>query len=120
LGLVGLVLASIGVYAVTAYAVTRRTREIGIRMALGAERAQVIALVLKNGMSLVGTGCAIGLLLAYVASRLAAASPLNVPPNDFWAFAGAAALFGVVGFIACLTPLTRATRIDAASALRYD
>jgi predicted permease len=120
LGLVGLVLASIGVYAVTAYAVTRRTREIGIRVALGAERARVITLVLREGMSLVGIGCGIGLLLSYIASRLAAASPLNVPPNNLWVFAGAAALFAVVGFVACLTPVTRATRIDAASALRHD
>jgi predicted permease len=120
LGIVGLVLASIGVYGVTAYAVTRRTREIGIRMALGAERPQVITLVLREGMSLVGAGSAIGLLLAYIASRLAAASPLDVPPNDFRSFAGAAALLGVVGFIACWTPVRRATRIDAASALRHD
>jgi predicted permease len=120
LGLVGLALASIGVYGITAYAVTRRTREIGIRMALGAERSQVIGLVLREGMSLVGAGSAIGLLLAYVASKVAAASPLNIPANDLWPFLAAAVLFAIVGFIACLTPVARATQISTVVALRHD
>src|SRR5882762_6717796 len=69
-GLVGLLLASIGIYGVVAYSVARRTREIGLRMALGADRADVIRMILRQGMSLVAIGSAIGLVLAAAASRL--------------------------------------------------
>lgn len=120
LGIVGLLLASIGVYSVTAYAVVRRTREIGIRIALGAERRTVTRLVLREGMSLVGIGSAIGLFLAYVVARILPASPLDVPAPDAPIFAAAAMLFNVVGLISCWTPVRRATRIDAMSALRHE
>ncbi|HEY2382864.1 MAG TPA: ABC transporter permease [Terriglobia bacterium] len=120
LGLVGLLLASIGVYGVTAYTVAQRTREIGIRMALGAQRSQVTRMVLRQGMSVVGIGSTIGLALAFIASRLLQGSMLNIPPTDVATFAGAAALFIVVGLIACCVPVHRATRIDAMSALRHE
>jgi hypothetical protein len=120
LGIIGLLLASIGVYSVTAYAVVRRTREIGIRIALGAERSAVTRLVLREGMSLVGIGSAIGLFLAYVVARILPASPLDVPAPDARIFAAAAMLFSVVGLISCWTPVRRATRIDAMSALRHE
>jgi putative ABC transport system permease protein len=120
LGIVGLLLAAIGVYSVTAYAVVRRTREIGIRIALGAERRTVTRLVLREGMSLVGIGSAIGLFLAYVVVRILPASPLDVPAPDARIFAAAAMLFNVVGLISCWTPVRRATRIDAISALRHE
>jgi putative ABC transport system permease protein len=120
LGIVGLVLASLGVYGIMMHAVTRRTREIGIRIALGARRTEVTQLVLREGMSLVGIGSAIGLILAYAASHALRRSPLDVPPANLPTFMGAAALFLAVGLIACWTPVRRATRIDAMSALRHE
>jgi len=120
LGIVGLLLASFGVYGISAYAVTRRTREIGIRIALGARRSQVTRLVLGEGMSLVAVGSAIGLLVAYAASRAVRGLPFDVPAADFVTLIGAAALFMVVGLVACWTPMRRATRIDAMAALRHD
>jgi hypothetical protein len=120
LGIVGLVLASLGVYGIMTHAVTRRTREIGVRIALGAKRTQVTQLVLREGMSLVGIGSVIGLFLAYVANRTLRSSPLNVPAENITVYAAAAGLFLVVGLIACWTPVRRATRIDAMSALRHD
>jgi predicted permease len=120
LGIVGLVLASLGVYGIMTHAVTRRTREIGVRIALGARQTQVTQLVLREGMSLVGIGSAIGLFLAYVANRTLRSSPLNVPAANIAVYATAAGLFLVVGLIACWTPVRRATRIDAMSALRHE
>jgi predicted permease len=120
LGIVGLVLASLGVYGIMTHAVTRRTREIGLRIALGAKRTQVTQLMLREGMSLVGIGSAIGLFLAYTANRTLRSSPLNVPAANISIYAAAAALFFAVGLIACWTPVRRATRIDAMSALRHE
>jgi putative ABC transport system permease protein len=120
LGIVGLVLASLGVYGIMTNAVTRRTREIGVRIALGARRTQVTQLVLREGISLVGIGSAIGLFLAYVANRTLRSSPLNVPDANITVYAAAAGLFLVVGLIACWTPVRRATRIDAMAALRHE
>jgi predicted permease len=120
LGIIGLLLASIGVYSVTAYAVIRRTREIGVRIALGAERRAVTRLVLREGMSLVVAGSIIGLFLAYVVGRILPATPLNVPAPDGRIFFAAAMLFVIVGLISCWAPVRRATRIDAISALRHD
>jgi predicted permease len=119
-GLVGLLLAAIGVYGVTAYAVTRRTREIGIRIAMGAQRADVLRMVMRQGMWLVGVGSAIGLLLAAAGSRLLVRLLFGVPPLDPVTFAGAAALFAVIGLIACYVPARRATRIDTMEALRVE
>jgi putative ABC transport system permease protein len=120
LGIVGLVLASLGVYGIMTHTVTRRTREIGVRIALGARRRQVTQLVLREGISLVGIGSAIGLFLAYVANRTLRSSPLNVPDANITVYAAAAGLFLVVGLIACWTPVRRATRIDAIAALRHE
>jgi predicted permease len=119
-GAVGLLLAAIGVYGVTAYVVTRRTREIGIRLALGASRRDVVRMILGQGMSLVAIGSVIGLLLAAGASRILARSPLNTPPIDWLALAAGAVLFSAVGLIACYVPVRRATRIHATEALRYE
>jgi predicted permease len=119
-GLVGLLLAAIGVYGVTAYAVTRRTREIGIRVAMGAQQADVVRMVMRHGMWLVGLGSAIGLLLAAAGSRLLVRLLFGVPPLDPLTFVGAAVLFAVIGLVACYVPAHRATRIDATEALRYE
>jgi predicted permease len=119
-GLVGLLLVAIGVYGVTAHAVARRTREIGIRLSLGAASTDVVRLVLRQGMVLVVTGCAIGLALGAGAGRLLSRSPLDVSGPPFGILAGTAALFAIVGLIACYVPVRRAIRIQATEALRYE
>ncbi len=119
-GLVGLLLAAIGVYGVTAYAVTRRTREIGIRVAMGAQRGDVLRMVMRQGLWLVGLGSGMGLLLAAAGSRLLTRLLFGVPPLDPVTFGGAAALFAVIGLAACYVPARRATRIDATEALRHE
>ena len=120
LGVVGLLLAAIGIYGVTAYMVTSRTREIGIRMALGARESIVVAMVVRQGMTLTGIGAAIGLILAAAASRLLGSWLFGVGPTDPITFIGAAVLFCAIGLAACFTPARRATQIDAMEALRYE
>jgi putative ABC transport system permease protein len=119
-GAVGVVLAAMGIYGITAFAVARRTREIGIRLSLGAGRVEVIVMVLRQGMSLVGIGCAIGIGLAFAASRLFASQRFGAVTPDPWTYAGAVMLFAAVGLIACYVPVRRAARIDAMTALRYE
>ena len=120
LGIVGLLLAAFGVYGATAYAVARRTRDIGIRMALGAGRRDVVALVLGQGMALVGAGAAIGLALAAGGARLLGTLLFGVPALDLITFGGASLLFVLVGLAACYVPTRRAVAIDAMEALRYE
>ena len=119
-GLVGLLLASIGIYGVTAYAMSRRTREIGIRLTLGAGRTDVIWLILRQGMTLVAIGAALGLVLAAAAGRMLSRLLFGLPPLDPVTFGGAALLFAAVGLIACYLPARRATRVSAMEALRYE
>ena len=120
LGLIGALLAAIGIYGVTAYTVARRTREIGIRMALGAQRGDVVAMVMRQGLWLAAVGAAIGLLLAAGAGRALVVFLFGIPPLDPTVFSAAAALFAVVGLVACYLPARRATTIDPQSALRYE
>ena len=120
LGLVGVLLAAIGIYGVTAYMVSSRTREIGIRMALGAERASVVRMVLRQGLTLTMIGAAIGLAVAAAASRLLGSLLFGVGATDPLTFIGSMLLFFVVGAAACYVPARRATAIGAMDALRYD
>ena len=120
LGVIGVLLAAIGIYGVTAYAVSRRTREIGIRMALGAQRTDVLAMVMRQGLWLAVIGATIGLLLAAGASQALAVFLFGIPPLDPVIFAAAAALFAVVALTACYLPARRATHIDPLTALRYE
>jgi predicted permease len=119
-GVVGLLLAAIGIYGVTAYTVSQRTREIGIRQSLGADRTTVMGMIVRQGMSLVAIGSVIGLLLGAGAGKVLSGARFGTPPPDALMFAGAAALFAIVGLAACYVPARRATRIGAMEALRYE
>jgi predicted permease len=120
LGIVGLLLAAIGIYGVTAYAVARRTREIGIRIALGARRTDVVLMVLREGLWLTLIGSAIGLILAGTTGHVLEGFLFGIPPIVPLTFAGAGVLFVAIGVAACYAPVRRATQIDAIEALRYE
>jgi predicted permease len=120
LGTVGLLLAALGIYGVTAYLVTRRTREIGIRMALGAPSAAVIRMILRQGIVPVAVGAAVGLTLAAASARIVAAYLFGIPPVDPVTFCGVSAVFLLIALAACYAPVRRATRIEAVDALRYE
>jgi predicted permease len=115
-----LILGVIGIYGLISYYTAQRTREIGIRMALGATPSKVLRLVLKEGMSLVGLGVALGLILAYGFARSLASLLYGTPPADLTAFLVAAVLFGNVGLLACYIPARRAMRVDPMIALRHE
>ena len=120
-GLLALGLASIGLYGVASHAVTQRTREIGVRMALGAARGNVLRLILGHGIVLVGVGVATGLVAATALMSLVPAALLpNVSVRDPLTFAGTSALLTVVAIIASCIPAYRATRIDPLVALRAE
>jgi macrolide transport system ATP-binding/permease protein len=119
-GVLALALASIGLYGVASYSVSQRTREIGVRMALGARPSSVLSLVLGHGMILVLAGLAIGLLVAYVVSGFTKALFTSVSPHDPVTFVATAAGLGVIALLATYIPARRATRIDPLIALRAD
>jgi macrolide transport system ATP-binding/permease protein len=119
-GGLALLLASIGLYGVASYAVSQRTREIGVRMALGAQPSSVVALVLGHGMILVGAGLGIGLIAAYSAAGLMRSLVVGVSTHDPLTFAGTAAVLGGIALLASYIPARRATRIDPLIALRTD
>ena len=115
-----LVLSAVGLYSVLAYAVSQRTPEIGIRMALGARREQVVGMVMGGGLRLVGIGLAIGLAAAAGASRLIRTLLFDVPLLDPMTYGAVILLFALVGALACVIPSLRASRIDPLLALRAD
>jgi putative ABC transport system permease protein len=117
---VALALASVGVYGVTAYSVSQRTHEIGIRMALGAQRYDVLRLVIKKGLILVTVGLVIGLGGALALTRVLRSLLYDVTPTDLMTFVAVSLLLMVVGLVACYIPARRATKIDPMSALRYE
>jgi predicted permease len=120
-GVLALLLASIGLYGVASYAVTQRTREIGVRMALGAPPSSVLRLVLGRGMGLVGAGLAVGVVAAYFGmSQIPADLLLNVSARDPLTYAGTAGLLAAVALLANYLPALRATRIDPLLALRSE
>ena len=119
-GLLALTLAAVGLYGVTAYTVERRTREIGIRVAIGANRANVIAMVLRGAFRQVAIGLVIGGVLALVAGRLISSQLFEVKGHDPIALVGAALLLAVFALIAGFVPAHRAARIDPVIALRFE
>lgn len=119
-GLIGLLLAVMGLYAVVSYAVARRTREIGVRMALGAARTDVVRLVVREGMWLAVIGVAAGLLIALGLGLVLSTVLYGVPSADAGVMAGVATLLLAVSALACYLPARRATRVDPIAALRHD
>jgi putative ABC transport system permease protein len=117
---VAFLLASIGVYGVTAYSVAQRTREIGIRMALGAQRESVVGLVLKQGLKLAIAGLAIGAAGALGLTRVVRSLLFGITPTDPATFGLVTLLVGVVAFMACWLPARRAARFDPMAALRCE
>jgi putative ABC transport system permease protein len=117
---VALVLAATGIYGVMAYSVTQRTHEMGIRMALGAARADVMKLVLWQGMALAGIGIGAGLGAAFILGRFAASLLYEVNADDPLTFGIMSLLLGAVALAACCVPAYRATTVDPAIALRYE
>jgi predicted permease len=119
-GALALVLAGVGLYGVVAFAVGERRREIGVRMALGARRADVVSLFVRRGARLAAIGVAVGLVASLAVTRLLASMLFGVTPTDLSALAGAAALLAAIALLASAIPARRASRIDPASALRAE
>jgi putative ABC transport system permease protein len=115
-----LLISAIGIYAVLAYSVTQRTREIGLRMALGAQASGVLRLIVSEGMSVGLTGIGVGLLGALAVTRLMASLVYGVPPHDGATFVVVAVLLTTVAFVACFIPACRAARVDPMVALRHE
>jgi ABC-type antimicrobial peptide transport system permease subunit len=120
LGGVSLLLVAIGLHGVLAYSVARRTREIGIRMALGARPTSVAAMIFREGLLLVLIGSVIGGLAALACSQLVASLLFRVTTRDAFAFAAAVLAIGLATSLATLFPALRATRLDPVAALRYE
>jgi ABC-type antimicrobial peptide transport system permease subunit len=119
-GAVALLLAAIGTYGVVSYIVTERQREIGIRVALGADSGRVVRLVLTQGLSLALIGIVIGIGGAFALSRLVQKLLFGVSPSDPMTYAGVAAVIGAVALVACMVPARRAMMVDPLTAIRGD
>jgi ABC-type antimicrobial peptide transport system permease subunit len=115
-----LLLTSVGVYGVLAYSVASRTREIGVRMAMGATRSRVIGLVLREGMTWAGSGILLGLIGAFAATRVIATLLFDIPARDPATFAAVGAGVMFVALLASAIPAARAVRIDPTIAMRTE
>jgi ABC-type antimicrobial peptide transport system permease subunit len=120
LGILGLVLAIVGVYGIVSYVTSQRTHEIGIRLALGAEPRQILTMVLRQGLLIIVVGMAIGLISAAAAGRLAADFLVGVSPTDPLIFSGVSVFLVCIALLACYIPARRATKVDPMVALRYE
>jgi putative ABC transport system permease protein len=119
-GGVGLVLVGIGVYSVISYTVSRQTQEIGIRMALGASRGDVLAMVMRMGLWLMGAGLVVGLTVSFAINRVLATQLWGVTARDPLTYIGVSLVVLVAGAAACWFPARRATRVDPLVALRFE
>jgi ABC-type antimicrobial peptide transport system permease subunit len=120
LGVLGLLLTAAGLYGVMAFVVTRRTQEIGVRVALGARKRDVLALILRRALTLAAVGGAIGIAGALAMSRILAALVFGVSPRDPATIASVCVLLLAVAALASLTPALHATKIDPLEALHYE
>ncbi len=119
-GVLAVLLSAVGLYSVMAYVVSQRTREVGIRMALGAERSHVMKMITRQGMWLAGVGVVIGLLLALALARVVSSLLIGVSGYDIGTFVIVPLLLTAVALIACYLPARRATKVDPLVALRYE
>jgi len=119
-GVVGLLLAAVGLYGVMSYSVSRRTREIGIRLALGAETGQVRRLVVRQGMLLAIVAVAVGMAAALAVAKFCASFLYGVRPHDLVTFTSVPLFLAAIAFLACWIPARRAARVDPLTALRHD
>jgi putative ABC transport system permease protein len=119
-GIVAMILSAIGIYGVIAYAARQRTREIGIRMALGAQQRSVVQLVLSQGLRLTGLGVALGLVFALVLTRFLRSLLFGVTSTDALTFVSVALLLGLIALAASYIPARRAMKVDPVIALRHE
>jgi putative ABC transport system permease protein len=119
-GVIALALTATGIFGVLSYLVAQRTREIGLRMALGARRIDILGATVGHGMGLVLTGIGLGLFCAYGVTRWMSSFLFGVTPTDRTTFLGVSALLAAVGFLACYLPARRAMRVDPMVALRQE
>jgi putative ABC transport system permease protein len=119
-GVLALILAAIGIYGVMSYVVAGRTREIGLRMALGAQLRHVRQLILRQGMMLAGIGLILGLAVVFVLARFLTSMLYGVSPSDPVTFVGISFLLAMVALLACYLPARRAARIDPMIAIREE
>jgi putative ABC transport system permease protein len=120
IGMLALLLAVIGIYGVVSYAVDRRTHEIGVRLAIGAQRGDILAMILRQGMGLVAIGAAIGISLALAIAHAISHFLMGVSPKDPFTFVGVPLVTGSVALVACFLPARRATRVDPIVALHSE
>jgi len=119
-GVVAILLSAVGLYSVMAYVVSQRTREVGIRMALGANRSDVMKMITRQGMRLAAVGVGIGLLLALALAKVVSALLIGISGYDVTTFVVVPVLLTVVALVACYLPARRATKVDPLVALRYE
>jgi putative ABC transport system permease protein len=117
---IALLMAAVGIYAVLAQATSRRTQEIGVRIALGASMRNIMLLVMRRGLWQIGAGLAVGLAAAFPAARLMANLPIGVSPTDPAVFIAVATLLALVGLVACWLPARRAAAMDPVAAIRCE
>ena len=120
MGLLGLILAVVGIYSVVSYAAAQRTQEIGIRIAMGASPGNILKMVLRQGLSVVGIGLALGLVISLAGTRLLSGLVVGVKPSDPVTFIVVVLLLTAIALFACWIPARRATRIDPLVALRHE